>query len=143
MLSANANIYFRGAYVGKSFINTNITSDTLELSLGRDNDLIVERKKNSEFNKTITIGTSKKSNYAYQISVRNTKSSAVKLKLIDQIPITYEKDIEIEAIDYSNGNYQKETGKLQWELELPPGETKSFGFSYSVKYPKSKIIANL
>src|SRR5690606_30766524 len=37
LLSGKANIYFENMYVGETFINSDNTSDTLEIVLGRDN----------------------------------------------------------------------------------------------------------
>jgi len=44
ILSGNANIYFEGTYVGKSFINTKTTDDTLNISFGRDQSVNITRK---------------------------------------------------------------------------------------------------
>jgi hypothetical protein len=34
----------------------------------------------------------------------------------------------------------KDTGILTWNLELAPGESRSYRISYSVKYPKDKVL---
>ena len=39
------NVYFQGTYVGQSFLNTNTTKDTLNISLGRDQSIIIKREK--------------------------------------------------------------------------------------------------
>jgi hypothetical protein len=63
--------------------------------------------------------------------------------LLDQYPITTDKDIEIELLDNSNANVDAEKGQLTWRLKLNSQENKKIRLSYSVKYPKDKIIGNL
>ncbi len=42
-LSGEANLFFEGTFIGKSLINTNATTDTLNLSLGTDKNIVVTR----------------------------------------------------------------------------------------------------
>ena len=39
--------------------------------------------------------------------------------------------------------YNKDTGKLSWDLNLQPNETKKIVFKYEVKYPKDKQVNGL
>jgi hypothetical protein len=34
-----------------------------------------------------------------------------------------------------------ETGVLTWDMELNAGETRTFVVTYSVKYPKDRVLA--
>ena len=45
LLPGEANIIFEGMYVGKTMINPNQTSDTLNLSMGRDKKIAIKREK--------------------------------------------------------------------------------------------------
>ena len=40
LIDGMANVYFGNTYVGESKIDTRLISDTLELSLGRDNQIL-------------------------------------------------------------------------------------------------------
>ena len=84
-----------------------------------------------------------KTDIAIEITLRNTKSTPVKITLEDQIPVSSYKVISVENKVYGNAIYDEDTGILTWELTLQPGETKSVQFSYAVKYPKTKTISNL
>jgi hypothetical protein len=41
------------------------------------------------------------------------------------------------------GNYNTETGMVNWKLDLNAGETKKIRLGYKVKYPKDKVIQGL
>ena len=65
------------------------------------------------------------------------------ISIEDQIPLSSNKEIEIEIEDISGAHYNKDSGKLVWDLEIAGGATKKLKLVYSVKYPKDKKIANL
>ena len=143
LLSGKANIYYDGTFIGSSNIDADITKDTMELSLGRDPSVAVERKKIKDFCKNSVIGGSKKTTLGLEVTVRNGKSVPISIVVQDQIPISNTKEIEVTALETSGAKHNTETGLLEWVLELGPGESKSLIFKYQVKYPKSKTISNL
>lgn len=142
-LPGEANIIFENMYVGKSFIDPNATSDTLNLSVGRDKKVIVKREKITDVAGVKFFGNQKRQTFTYEIRVRNAKKEAVHLLLKDQYPVSTDKNMEVELLESSDAAVNTETGVLTWKLSIEPGETKKVRLSYSVKYPKDKIIANL
>lgn len=144
LLPGEANVYFEGSFVGTTFINTAITDDTLDVSLGRDKRIVISREKNKDVSGSTGIfGNSKSKQLAYTISIRNTRKEAVKLILEDQVPVSKQKDIEVKINELSDGQLNSETGKVIWKLDLPAGETVKKNISFTVKYPKDKTISNL
>ncbi|KQS41548.1 DUF4139 domain-containing protein [Pedobacter sp. Leaf194] len=141
--AGEANIIFEGAYTGKSYINPASIQDTMSLSLGRDKKIIITKEKQEDFSSTKFIGSNKKQLFTYLIKIRNTKKEAIEVFLKDQYPLSTESDIEIELLESSGAEVNKETGMLSWKLKIAPNETKTLKLSYSVKAPKSKIITGL
>ena len=143
LLPGEANIIFEGLYVGKTMINPNQTSDTLNLSMGRDKKITIKREKVVDKSGTRFLSSKKEQTFTYDITIRNNKKEAALLTLKDQYPLSTDKEIEIELAQSDNAKENKETGILTWDLKLNPNETKKIRFSYSVKYPKDKILDNL
>jgi TonB-dependent SusC/RagA subfamily outer membrane receptor len=143
LLPGEANIIFEGLYVGKTMINPNQTSDTLNLSMGRDKKISTKREKVLDKSGTRFLSSKKEQTFTYDITVRNNKKEAAEITLKDQYPLSTDKEIEIEVLESSNAKENKETGILTWDLKLNPSETKKIRISYKVKYPKDKIIENL
>lgn len=140
LLPGEANIIFEGTYVGKSFIDPGSTSDTLNLTLGKDKRIQVKREKVTDFSSVKFLGTNKLQTITYDITVKNNKKDAVNLILKDQYPISTNKDIEVELLESSAAANNTEIGVLTWQTELAPGESKKFRISYSAKYPKGKVL---
>ncbi|GCC52314.1 hypothetical protein SanaruYs_25500 [Chryseotalea sanaruensis] len=143
LLPGQANIFFEGTFVSTSFIDPNSIKDTLAISLGRDKRVVVKREKLKDFSSRRTIGSNQRDTYTFEISVRNTKAESIQLIVEDQLPISMNSQIEITALDSGGARFNKETGKLIWEVGLQPNETKKFQFKYEVKYPKDKQISGL
>lgn len=144
LLSGDANVYFENNYVGTTYFDARIVDDTLSFALGRDNNITIKRKQTKDFNeKTSISGNTKKITRSFDIEIKNTRKSVIEIEVEDQIPLSNNEQLEIEAINTGNANYDKETGKLTWKIKLAPAESKKLTFSYSVKFPKKMILNGL
>ncbi len=140
LLAGEANIIFEGTYVGKSFIDPNSTNDTLNLTLGKDKRVVVKREKLADFSSVKFLGSNKLQIITYELTVKNNKKDAISFMLKDQYPISTNKEIEVELLDSDGAAINTEIGVLTWKLQLAPGESKKVRISYSVKYPKGKLL---
>jgi len=143
LLPGSANIYFEGTFVGTSNIGNSDTKDSLLISLGRDKKIITKRETIAEYKSRRNIGSNVRESFGYRITLRNTKSEPITIVVEDQIPISQDSRIEVEAEDIQGAEYNKETGKLIWRLTLQPLDNKELTLKYNVKYPKGKNIQGL
>jgi uncharacterized protein (TIGR02231 family) len=143
LAAGSANIYFDGTFVGESYIDPNNLSDTLDLTLGRDKNMVVTRVKQKDKTKEKVIGDDKVKTVTYEITVRNTKSSSSNFNLQDQIPVSQNKDVIVSLVESSGGEIDETTGIVNWKFNIKPKETKKVIITYSVKYPKDKALAGL
>ncbi|MDT0293495.1 DUF4139 domain-containing protein [Mesonia ostreae] len=140
MLPGEASVYFAGSYAGKILLDPRVTEEELAISLGVDPAVQVERKQiNSKKDKSF-FGNAIKLNKSYAITVRNQKKTAIKLRLVDRIPISQNAEIKIEDINQNATDYNKQTGLLTWEFSVQPNINSTKDFSYTIKYPKGKQI---
>lgn len=140
LLPAPTNIFYEGTYVGQGFIDVRNVKDTMNLSLGRDKKIVVRRERDKELRSVKTIGTNIRESFVYKISVRNTRNKAIDIVVMDQLPISNDKDIEVADMDYKGADYNETTGAVTWKLQVKPNETKELVLGYTVKYPKGKQV---
>lgn len=140
LLRGEANIIFEGMYVGKTFIEPTQTSDTLNLSMGRDKKVSIKREKVADKSGTKFLSAKKEQTFTFDITVRNNKKEAVELLLKDQYPLSTNKEIEVELLQSDGAKVNTETGILTWQLQLKPNENKKFRISYKVRYPKDQNL---
>ena len=140
LLPGDANIILEGTYTGKTFIDPNSTTDTLSLTLGKDKRIALKRDKLVDYSSVKFLGSNKLQKFTYEITVKNNKNVPVNLDLKDQFPLTTNKDIEVELIDAGGAKANNDTGVLNWLVSVGAGESKKFKFTYSIKYPKDKVV---
>ena len=54
--------------------------------------------------------------------------------------VSQNSDITVTTEELSDGNFNKETGIVVWNLELNPGESRKLRLRYQVKYPKNRRL---
>ena len=138
--SGEASLYYEGTYLGKTYIDLSAVSDTLSLSLGKDNDVKVSRKLVKEYSAKRFIGSNRTDSRQYEISVRNTKQVAVNVIITDQFPVSTTKEIEVEDENAADAQVDKDTGIITWSLTIPPAQEKKLTLRYSVRYPKDRKV---
>jgi hypothetical protein len=140
LLTAEANLFVKGTFIGKTKLNTAEVNDTLMLSVGRDAGVMVERRKLADKSGKTSSGNHIIQNLTFEISLRNTHPKAINIQLEDQIPVSTQSSLKVELLDAGNAKFTEKDGKLSWELSLAPSETKKITFSYMVKYPRTTYL---
>lgn len=140
LLEGESNLYFEDGFVGRSILNAAALQDTLQISMGRDRSIVMQREKVDQFSKKRTIGANVTENRGYEITLKNNKSQAVTLQIKDQIPVSVNSNIEVTPGELSGGLLDPLTGIVTWEITLPPGAQQKLALQYEVKYPKSERI---
>jgi uncharacterized protein (TIGR02231 family) len=143
LLPGEANVFFDGTFVGKSFIDPQNIKDTLYVSLGRDKRITVKRTQLKDFTSRAFIGTNQKEAYAFEIVARNNKNESIKIIVEDHMPVSKNSLIEVTPGKTGGARFNQTTGKLVWELMLKPNESRQLLYDFEVKYPKDKSIAGL
>lgn len=140
LLPGEANVFFEGSFTGKTFLNTRDFSDTLELSLGVDRNISVQREIEKELSSTRFLASKTEVTKSWKISVRNNKSENITILVSDQLPLSANSDIEVTDTRLSGGKLNAETGEVKWLIGVKPSEKAERSVSWTVRYPKGKKI---
>ena len=140
LVDGYANVYFKGTYLGQSLIKTRNVKDTLDLSLGRDEKVLVTRSKLKDYSSKQLIGSKLKETLTFELVAKNNRKSSANIEIYDQVPISKNSEIEVKVLDISQAQYNPVTGKVKWRYKLNPGESKKMRLSFSIKYPKNQTI---
>ncbi|MGL4346927.1 MAG: DUF4139 domain-containing protein [Chitinophagaceae bacterium] len=139
LLKGEANIFFKNMFYGNTHLNNSI-SDTMHLSVGRDNEIIIERKELKNFNDKKLIGSTQSQQKVYEITIRNNKKIDINITVEDQYPISQKGDIKVFDLHIPNATEDNTTGKIIWNLQLKPNTTQTIQWGYTLKFPKDKTI---
>ena len=136
LLDGEVNLYLEGTYIGKSELALK-QNDSLVFALGRDKNILVTRKKQTELQRKQFLGSNKIDNMRYEIELRNTKKYPINLLVEDQFPVSRFKEIEVYDKAAPEATVDEDSGKVTWRLNLPATQQKKLTLQYTVKYPKS------
>ena len=141
LLEGEANLYFENTYIGKSILDVRFLTDTLNISLGRDKNVLVSRQKVKSQTSRELIGKDNIEKRQFEIKVRNNKSQSINLIVYDQVPLSqHPKDIEVDLKEKSGANHDARTGELKWEVKIDANQTKELSMKYQVKFPQNQQI---
>jgi hypothetical protein len=140
LLEGEANLYFEDGFVGRTVLDAKSLTDTLNVSLGRDKNIVIGREMVSEFCKKKTIGSSLMETRGFRITIRNKKSQPISLMLFDQIPVAIIAEITVEPTELSGGEVDQTEGKVKWDLQIRPQQQKELAMQYEVRYPRREKI---
>ncbi|MEQ8811224.1 MAG: mucoidy inhibitor MuiA family protein, partial [Imperialibacter sp.] len=141
LLEGEANLYFEDGFVGRSILDARALTDTLDISLGRDKNIVIGRTKVDTFSKRRFAGANTIETRQFEILVRNKKSQAIKLTLFDQVPVSAIGEITVTPTELSGGKLNEQSGEVKWELNLAGQQQQKLTLGYEVKYPrKEKVV---
>lgn len=143
LLAGPATVTFNNTFVGETYLYPNSTQDKVTLTLATDPRVTVKRELQRDYSSTKHVGSTTTETRSYLITVRNNQNRTAKLTLKEQYPISNDKDIEVKDVTVTpKATYDKtDIGVVTWDVELNPGETRTFTVTYSVKYPTDRTIA--
>jgi hypothetical protein len=140
LLEGEANIFFESTFVGKTILDVRYVSDTLNISLGRDKSVTVQREKVKDYTSKKFFGSKAETTRDWKITVKNNKSQPINMILFDQIPVSTVQEIEVTPEQLSGGELNKELGEVKWKFILPSAKKNELELMYKVKYPKDRAL---
>lgn len=140
LLTGQANIYYGNTFIGQTVVDPSILEDTLEVSMGRDRSVYVERKRTASEVKKKLLDNSKEYSAEYEIVIKNKNEGDINLVIEDHIPVSQNDKITISS-SYGVGTFNKSSGLLSWDIVLGSRAKKTISYGYVVKYPKDETLS--
>ncbi len=134
------NVFINDGFVATNTLELPKTSDTAIVSLGYDKALILNRERIKNKARTSTLGFDKTEFFAFNITLRNTKNSAVQVQVQEQIPISTKDDVTVNNIKYGNASFDYKTGIVTWNITINAKEKVELLYEYSISYPSKSNI---
>ncbi|MDR9442569.1 MAG: mucoidy inhibitor MuiA family protein [Schleiferiaceae bacterium] len=127
--------YHDDTFVGEQHWDPRLSKDTLSLSLGRDADVQVNRRRIERYKEYKVLGQKKELTLRQEITLRNDKSHPIELLVREPLPVSRTEKVSVKRLD-QGGRWDKEKGHLIYQIELAPGEKKTLRPGYRVTAPK-------
>jgi len=140
LLAGRLHAYRGGSYVGDTRLEYKAAGEPMEVSLGLDEEIRVERKPIEERDREAgALSTKKHIDRAYRFKLSNGARAAAPVEVREGVPVSKTEEVEIEIVkDKTSPGYQldKHRGVLSWVVDLRPGEKKELDLRYSIHLPE-------
>jgi uncharacterized protein (TIGR02231 family) len=140
LIAGEASVFFENRYVGKTMIDPRRADESIDLPLGVDKSVMVTRVRGKEFTAKTLVGGSVKQTRQWELTARNLKTVPIDIEVLDQVPVSVNKQITVDAAEISGAEMDKDTGILTWKFTLKPAESKSMAVKYVVTSPKNTTV---
>ncbi|HET6149284.1 MAG TPA: mucoidy inhibitor MuiA family protein [Polyangia bacterium] len=139
LLDGRVRSYRAGSYVGDAQLRYRGVGEPMEVSLGADEELKVERKTLDEKDKGPgLLGSTKQIVRAFRVTLSNRAAGAETVELREGLPVSKIADVAVElAAARTTSGYQLDAarGFLTWQVALKSGEQRSIDLGYVIRLP--------
>ncbi|MFZ5470114.1 MAG: DUF4139 domain-containing protein [Myxococcota bacterium] len=133
----NANLFVGADPAGSARLKLVSPGEAFTLPLGLDRALKPVRNVRQVTAEKGVIGKDDVTEYVVTIELANPYSQSVPVRIIDQWPVTDDKDVEVKLLQTKPYAIQDPVkGSLEWRIHLPPSKKSTVSFTYSIRRPK-------
>lgn len=144
-LKGESSVFHESDYLGKSEFPETAPGGPMELYMGIEEDIKIDREELNRFTEKKGFGNNHtKTTYEYKITVENLKNEAISLKVYESLPVPQNSDIKVK-VEKSEPEYTEKDEKnfIQWAFNLASSEKKEIFFHFSVEYPVEKTLTGI
>ena len=140
LMDTSADVYHNGTYMGAVYLSPDMTKDNYDLSLGKDESIKVKRTQLKRETSNVLLKGQKKTEMEYEITVTSNKAKTFPVTVIDQVPVSVDKSIVVDVKEISGAELKEKAGRVTWDFDMNPGDSKKLKLAYSVAWPKDKTV---
>jgi uncharacterized protein (TIGR02231 family) len=144
LLPGWANIFHDADFVGRTYLETIAPNEEFEAQLGVDDRVKVERELSGRTVDKTLIGNTRRTQFAYTITLINLLATPARVTVLDQLPVSRHEAIKVKLQDVAPKlAQQSDLNILTWELELKPQEKRSLSFAFVVEHPRDMTVIGI
>jgi uncharacterized protein (TIGR02231 family) len=122
LLPGPASVFSGGNFVGRTALVTWAPGEELELALGVDDRIRVERALVGRRATKATLGATRRREVEYRVLVTNHTPAPARITVLDQLPVSRDENIAVRELHMHPAPHDRtELGVLTWRFEVPPG----------------------
>ena len=132
-------VYLMGSYAGTIRIGRTSDDEGYELPLGRDDLVRVRRSEDVRRSKKL-LGGKVLIEHTCNIVVESRKDLPMDIVVLEQVPVSRDKEIEVAVKQTSGAAYDSDRGELRWEDTLEAGGRLTYSAAYEVSHAKGVVV---
>jgi uncharacterized protein (TIGR02231 family) len=144
LLPGKAQLFENDDFLGSTPLELTAPGQELELALGADERLRVERELiGRDVDKTF-LADRRRIRYKYRIEVENLRDATQVVFVRDQLPVSRHEQVKVK-LDAATPQPTEHTdlNQLEWKLNLAPAAKQTVQFELSVEFPRAMDVVGL
>ncbi|MEU1888879.1 DUF4139 domain-containing protein [Micromonospora sp. WMMD987] len=142
LLPGPAAVFHDADFVAATRLPTWAPGEETELALGVDDRVRVERELTRRADTRATLGSTRRRDAEYRISVANHTPRPVTVEVRDQLPVSRDEAVVVrESAVVPPPDERTDLGELTWRLRLGPGEGGDITLGFRVELGKGVELA--
>jgi uncharacterized protein (TIGR02231 family) len=144
LLPGKSNIFAGDEFIGATALELIPPQGEIELYLGTDDRLKIERElKRRAVDKTM-IGARRRTHYGYELRLESLLDTTATITVHDRLPVARHEEIKVRLESAEpKPTRQSELNLLEWVLTLAPSEKRTLRFDFSVEFPQEMQVRGL
>lgn len=137
LLPGPAAVFHDADFVASTRLPTWAPGEETELALGVDDRLRVERKLHRRAETKATLGSTRRREVEYRITVANHTTRPATVEVRDQLPVSRDEAVVVRETTVAPPPVERtELGELTWQLSLAPGDSGEIALGFRVELAK-------
>ncbi|WP_405116320.1 mucoidy inhibitor MuiA family protein [Micromonospora sp. NBC_01405] len=142
LLPGAAAVFHGADFVAATRLPMWAPGEETELALGVDDRVRVERKLGRRADTRATLGSTRRRDVEYRISVANHTPRPASVEVRDQLPVSRDEAVVVREPTLAPPPAERtELGELTWRLRLAPGESGEITMGFRVELAKGVELA--
>ncbi|GAB2941948.1 DUF4139 domain-containing protein [Micromonospora polyrhachis] len=132
-----ASVFHGGDFVAATKLPRWAPGEEVELALGLDDRVRVERVLARRSDTKATLGSTRRREVEYRITVANHTPRAAAVTVLDQLPVSRDEGVVVRELRLEPSPTERaDLGRLSWRLQLAPGESREIHVGLRVELAK-------
>jgi|1186.fasta_scaffold12573_2 uncharacterized protein (TIGR02231 family) len=139
--AGKAAVFHDADFVGSAALPLWAPGEDVELALGVDDRIRVERKLVRRTASKATLGSTRRREVEYETRIENHTPRAARITVLDQLPVARDHEITVKPITTDPDPAETtDLGVLTWKLDLDPGKETTITLAFRVDTSKTLAL---
>ncbi|MDR7278403.1 mucoidy inhibitor MuiA family protein [Catenuloplanes atrovinosus] len=142
LLPGPAAVFHGGDFVGRTHLRPWAPGEELELALGVDDRVRVERQQTRRTASKAALSATRRHEAEYTITIANHSPREAQVTVLDQLPLSRDEAISVRETRLDPAPAERtEMGELTWRLRVPAGESRTVVLGFRAEVGKGVEVA--
>lgn len=142
LLAGPLSTFLADAFVGTSMIEQTAPGAEIELALGVDDRVVVERELAERTAHRSRFTSTRGATERWTITVTNRRATAARVTVRDRLPVSRHADVKVVDVSLKPEPAERdELGRVEWMAQIEPGATWEASVRFGVEHPKDLPVA--